>query len=844
MKRIITLFLAYIIPKRVTWPGVPLLLAFCLGAGVLAQGNDLAVTLTGLRSQTFPEVTASVVVWDANGPIEGLTAADFAVFEGSARLPVTAFTVESGAPENLRLVLALDAGLPELNLAEIKAAVIPLIGTLGSGDKAALLTFGDEVNLEYGFTNNTAALQGAVNRLGPRGKQHALHAAVAKAAAMLNEFSEGRKAIVVITTTFDTVGNPTADPMLSQVQQAGVPLFIVGVGDKVRGNHPLKTQTVLSGGQFITLNGTGQLQDTLLNLGSLLQKGYKITFQSGLKADNEKQPLQIVVTGESAKGAATGQFVATPGIIKITPQGIAANQTVSGVVNLAAEVISPAPLVSINYLLDDRLLAAVTTVPYSFAWDTTTARQGDHILTIKATDRAGNEGQVGLNVVISPPLHVSLVSAQPQVVIGQPATVQVKIESLTEVQKIEWLLNGELLESKISPPYDFSLDSKQYLPGTYRITVRVEDKLGHVVEDHLTMEFVSPPPPPPGRWAQFINSQRVRSGAVIGGTAMAVLAVMLLTIALFILIGRVQRKRSLCRGALEIANLGNIQSRYSLRAAGGEDHVDFLFGVNGAILPQILQPTPELLPAEPEQAAAPASRVSRREKKGVRQQVQSVEAVQSRVYGGTFNITQILDTISQLLPGSAGLKVARASQRISSQHATVDRAVRSQTIMVKTADHFRGQVAGALPGEKGKLPAAGQSVTGDKQYQFKAGRVMPGNGSVALEHSAYPNPANKSFETPWVEPGETLLINVIIAPRRPYRKEACNFTLTSQAIDQPDAPAVSEQGVVEIKGVFWLWRFLWPAALILAMAGLIGAIISLAVWRWFDVSLLSLLIRI
>jgi hypothetical protein len=92
--------------------------------------------------------------------------------------------------------------------------------------------------------------------------------------------------------------------------------------------------------------------------------------------------------------------------------GLTNGQTVRGRVFLIAQVNAPAPVVSVTFQLDNQPLTTLTSAPYRFDWDSTTAPPGLHNLIIKAMDAVGNQGQntVQVNVVLPP---VAVVTATP-----------------------------------------------------------------------------------------------------------------------------------------------------------------------------------------------------------------------------------------------------------------------------------------------------------------------------------------------------------------------------------------------------------------------------------------------
>jgi hypothetical protein len=61
--------------------------------------------------------------------------------------------------------------------------------------------------------------------------------------------------------------------------------------------------------------------------------------------------------------------------------------------------------------------------------------------------------------------------------------------------------------------------------------------------------------------------------------------------------------------------------------------------------------------------------------------------------------------------------------------------------------------------------------------------------------------------------------------------------MLSKAAGQENAPLVSEQGVVEVPGISWFWRYL-PTFIIMVVALLLaGGIVWLAIWRLSEMNL-------
>jgi hypothetical protein len=85
--------------------------------------------------------------------------------------------------------------------------------------------------------------------------------------------------------------------------------------------------------------------------------------------------------------------------------------------------------------------------------------------------------------------------------------------------------------------------------------------------------------------------------------------------------------------------------------------------------------------------------------------------------------------------------------------------------------------------------------------------------------------------TPFVEPGETLTVDLLIASRRWSPTQRYSFRVASAALDLQDATTVIEAGNVEIRGLSGL-----RLALTALIVGVL-AVIAFLVMRWLLVLL-------
>jgi VWFA-related protein len=897
------------------------LLVFGLGLGLalgaLAQGEGVTVTLTRVESEAFPWVTAYVTVMDRNGlPVIGLTETDFQVFENGAPIPTASVAVESDTSEALRLVLALDLSTPETSLKQVREAAQSFLDMLlGPQDKAAILAFDRQVEMIQGFTNDKTALKAALDALTDQHNYTALNEAVFEAADMVSQFPSGRKVVVVLTDIENNIGTLSADEAIGKAQEVGVPVHVIGFGSKIKQPEALHEIARLTGGQSYVLSSSDEVPDRLQTLGVLLRQGYKLAFQSTLGADGTEYDLSIRLIYQGEKAEAASHFVATPGEVTVIPSIDAApvlahataERTVGGIVNLTAQATAPASIVSVEYLLDGQSLVKVADPPYSFDWNSADIAPGAHVLTVKAVDSAGNQGQAELpltvvlpvavkvsplpdivalgetltieaqvespgdltsieflldgqpmaqtaqsrytfdwrsvavepgahtltvratdaaghtaqaetNFNVAPPVVVTAAAAQDSMPLGDEVVVEAQVEAMAEVTRVELLVDGRSLGSAPGPPYRFSFDSGEYLTGEHVVTVHAEDILGRVGEAKLNLRFLDPPPPA----AEPKPMPAWRRAAALA----ALLVAAFVAVATLIIIAQMQRKKLIARRRLAISNTGNVRNRYELHARDTAGVLKFEFSLNGTKLARhqvahvaesvevatVTEVSDDAEMAGETVPAAPA--VDLGKAKQTVGQAKTMSGLASTVLGG----------LGALLPGSLGQPFKNMSQKMRRKQSDTGRAIRVPKDKLDRAKALRGQVT------------QGSSKGSQTREAVPSSKAEASHIVASVEREAVPattvtrigQPTVEAWsQTPFVEPGETLTVALLIDPLKPHRTQDCSFQVVSRGIEQKDAPPVVKEGSIHIEGISWFRLYLPALAFGIVSAAAILSIVFL-----------------
>jgi VWFA-related protein len=859
-----------------------------LARGATAQTGAFTVTITEIDSRAFPQVTVYVTVLDENGlPVTGLTVADFALFEDSLPVAASEMTVESVAIKGRNLVLAADLSTYNEVLPQVQAAAKTFVNQLQPEDRLTVVAFYDEIKPLTDFTNNAEVLRSAIDSLTPTGNYTALNEMVLEAARVVESSPAGRKALIILPDCKNNIGPVSPDQAINQVQTSTTPLYLIGVKTKKIQADDLAAFASQTTG-LTTVVEPGELERVLGQIANQLPHGYRITFRSQLKADNQTHGLLVTTNQDGKTGQAEGNFVATSNPITVILPNLSEGQTVGGLVNLTAEVRTPAPPATIEYLIDGQSLAEVTSPLYAVTWDSTQVEPGEHTLTVKAVDQANNQGQAEVRLNVVPAVVVTISTAQTEVASGEDIAIRAKIEAFHPLARVDLLVDKNLVSSTDTPPYTFSFENSKYSVGRHVITVRATDNQEFTGEDSLTMEFLP-------AWQVWLRNllgiedraafeEWLASAQKIAVVIGALAIILLLIFIALLLIGRIvkaQQAYGRQKYGFAILNSGNIRSRYELWAEESSGSLEFGFFLKGADLQEqtteVVEPaagvdSPKMTQvAEPAQSVqvtvAPAEEVpspaatdqttqaeTGKQKSSPGAQMGQTADQARRVMGLSGAIGGILMTVARILPRSMGRPLQNAATRMRAGQTRVQQTMRAPTRIARTTGTVKGQVTKLAPsGSKSQpraaiTPAETETSTGPTATQTSpapAATQMYQPAAATQVYTAQPTtaPANgretitktvtvrlERAQTPFIEPGKTLIVDLHINPIDPKQTGAYTFDVVSRPVEQEDSIPVIEPGSVRITRPFWLLRFLPIFLIMLITAFMILGVGLLTLW--------------
>jgi tight adherence protein B len=286
-----------------------LLAALVVLAALPAQAQDAPppgaeIRITDVRIDRYPAMTLVVEFND----IGFLDTRDIMVTQDGVPLEYGASTIDQ-TPVEVGIVLALDtsASMAGEPLAAAKAAANGFIDNMRDQDRVAILSFGEEVRIFTGFTNNKAALRYAVSQLTAEGGT-SLYDAVLRTVDLyqgVTNQAELERNLILLTDGSDTTSAGTEEEAVSGLQREGI--SIVGVGLQGEDFDPGALQRLTTPGKYVEAPQAGQLSDVYGEIQRSLDNRIVVTFNA-----TEEAPRDVTYTVDY-RGVTASQVVAVPG---------------------------------------------------------------------------------------------------------------------------------------------------------------------------------------------------------------------------------------------------------------------------------------------------------------------------------------------------------------------------------------------------------------------------------------------------------------------------------------------------------------------------------------------------
>jgi Ca-activated chloride channel family protein len=268
----------------------------CQLSGNSEAVTSLNVTINQVESDLqcpAATVTAYVSVTDQAGyPITGLLENNFLVIEDAANMNIEDFSFVSQITTPISVGLVMDnsgsiTDIPEA-LSDMQDAVTYFVDQLAADDEAEIVKFGSRVEVVQNFTSDKYLLKIAIEKEVDLGRNSAIYDAAYVAVDDTSSRIKERKAVIVVTDgrDYDGSGNTYSSKTLSNVisfaNEKGIPIFTVGLGEKVN-EDDLKQMADDTGGQYFSAPTSDNLSNIYKQLSDILfENQYIIKYISAL----------------------------------------------------------------------------------------------------------------------------------------------------------------------------------------------------------------------------------------------------------------------------------------------------------------------------------------------------------------------------------------------------------------------------------------------------------------------------------------------------------------------------------------------------------------------------------
>jgi VWFA-related protein len=241
-------------------------------------------------------VRVDVLVSSGGRPVTGLTPDDFEVRDNGVVQTIDLARLES-LPLNVVLAFDLSASVAGQRLADLKQAGRAVLEALRPDDRAALLTFSQDITLRQALTNDPALIRSALIRLEGRGDTALVDGVYSS--ILVGESDGGRSLVIVFSDGMDTASWLPRSSVLDTVRRSDVVVYGVTAGLS-RDAAFLREVGKATGGGALEVGSTGELARTFVAIFDEFRYRYLLTYTpSGVDQDGWHE-LQVRVKRRDA----------------------------------------------------------------------------------------------------------------------------------------------------------------------------------------------------------------------------------------------------------------------------------------------------------------------------------------------------------------------------------------------------------------------------------------------------------------------------------------------------------------------------------------------------------------
>lgn len=265
---------------------------------------ETTLSILKIKSTDDKKVELFVSAVDEMGkPLKGLANKDFTLNIGGEE--VKSFdlkpTTTSQEPKSIMMAVDVSGSMQGQPFIQTKKAMSILLDQLDNNDYISLMSFGSNVNFASQFIKQKYKIREKIESLQPNEEWTHLYEAVYKAIEKCkNESLTTRTAIIILTDGKDEGSKEIfRSKSIELAQNASIPVFTLGIGNKIDKNY-LEQVATASDGYFLSTYNANEIPALYNKILDQLNNQYLITFDLTKDPGDYKLNLMLNHNGETS----------------------------------------------------------------------------------------------------------------------------------------------------------------------------------------------------------------------------------------------------------------------------------------------------------------------------------------------------------------------------------------------------------------------------------------------------------------------------------------------------------------------------------------------------------------
>ena len=250
----------------------------------------LRVKIRGCETTTFPTVRLYASVCDQNNQtLTDLESDDFTALEGKDRpLKVKIASRQHLQPIAVAMGLDYSASMTEAAIRDVAAATTRFIDKLQPADNAAIVKFGEAVEVTEELTQDKSRLTASIGgefTLSQEGT--ALYDSIIQAIDQLEKAGDCMKLVIVTTDGEDTTSDRKSEDITDYAVHKDTAVYTIGLGDEVD-TEMLEKISRLTDGRYYAAANSSELQVIYEGIFDDIRFAYEISYESKFSQLDER----------------------------------------------------------------------------------------------------------------------------------------------------------------------------------------------------------------------------------------------------------------------------------------------------------------------------------------------------------------------------------------------------------------------------------------------------------------------------------------------------------------------------------------------------------------------------